>query len=164
MVVVAGFLLLSTLALGLACRLNFGKGLPNYLNFQEPIEGVDFAPVYPDGENPDMVDFKNPYDDIEKIDFPSSGGRNLSVNFSAQQGQQGIDSAYPNAGGLRSPERAMPATHIRDGSISTLNSQLGPQVGHSLVRTNTQESHSSQNSFGSTSSRPTVMAKRWVIE
>ncbi|KIJ45710.1 hypothetical protein M422DRAFT_207072 [Sphaerobolus stellatus SS14] len=170
MAILSGLLLLGTLGLGLACRLNFGKGLPTYLNVQEPIEGIDFAPVYPDGKDPEMGDYKS---DMEKIDFPSSGGGNESVNFATQQGSgdYSYGNGYPGSLGsfgsiagtgsdaLRSPERVAYPTHLRSGSVSS---------GH-LSRTDTQSSHGSQNSIssmGSTGSRGAKigMGKRWVIE
>lgn len=52
------FLTVVAFVLGVICRYNFGKGLPRYLNAQEPLPGDDFTPVY----NSDM----------EKIDFPSN--------------------------------------------------------------------------------------------
>lgn len=47
-------------ALGVACRINFGKGLPRYLDAHEQLsEGPDFAPV-------------NIGKDVEKVNFPST--------------------------------------------------------------------------------------------
>jgi hypothetical protein len=61
----AGALLTSTLLLGIACRLNFGKGLPNYLGQFELGQGQE-----PHWEPADDKSF---YDhDVEKLaDFPS---------------------------------------------------------------------------------------------
>ncbi|KAK0506038.1 hypothetical protein EDD18DRAFT_1373163 [Armillaria luteobubalina] len=44
--------------LGIICRFNFGKGLPRYLDAQEPLPGDDFTAVYSS--------------DIEKVQFPSN--------------------------------------------------------------------------------------------
>ncbi|THU91634.1 hypothetical protein K435DRAFT_840922 [Dendrothele bispora CBS 962.96] len=52
------FLTLLAFILGLVCRYNFGKGLPRYLQAQEPLPGDDFSPI----TNPD---------DIEKVAFPT---------------------------------------------------------------------------------------------
>jgi len=58
--VAAAFLLLAALALGITCRLNFGQGLPRYLNARHPdANGLTFVPV----------DSKL-YDE-EKVEFPS---------------------------------------------------------------------------------------------
>ncbi|KAG2008745.1 hypothetical protein CC2G_014139 [Coprinopsis cinerea AmutBmut pab1-1] len=38
-------LLVFTIALGILCRINFGKGLAGYLDVSEALEGADFTPV-----------------------------------------------------------------------------------------------------------------------
>ncbi|KAG8220055.1 hypothetical protein J3R82DRAFT_1072 [Butyriboletus roseoflavus] len=60
------FLTLLSFILGIICRFNFGKGLPHYLNAQEPIEG-DFEPVI--------------FGDPEKVAFPSNNEPTFSVAF-----------------------------------------------------------------------------------
>ncbi|KZT06306.1 uncharacterized protein LAESUDRAFT_737029 [Laetiporus sulphureus 93-53] len=55
---------LVTLILGVCCRVNFGKGLPRYLNAQEPISDDDFLPT--------AVETKGS-EDVEKAHFPSDG-------------------------------------------------------------------------------------------
>ncbi|KAK0198499.1 hypothetical protein F5146DRAFT_1019831 [Armillaria mellea] len=51
-------LTVTALVLGIICRFNFGKGLPRYLDAQEPLPGDDFTAVYSS--------------DIEKVQFPSN--------------------------------------------------------------------------------------------
>lgn len=99
MSVAAGVLIISTSGLALACRLNFGKGLPQYLNSQEPIDGVDFTPVFPDDHN------EKAEKDIEKVDFPSFD--RASSTFSVLEERVS----------LRVPERA--AHHQRAESNSS---------------------------------------------
>jgi len=56
MAVASVLLTLASFILGVVCRYNFGKGLPRYLNAQEPLAGDDFVPVG---------------SDMEKVAFPS---------------------------------------------------------------------------------------------
>ncbi|EJD04260.1 uncharacterized protein FOMMEDRAFT_133567 [Fomitiporia mediterranea MF3/22] len=63
-------LTLLTLVLGILCRINFGKGLPRYLNAEEPLPD-NFEPVVAKGQM---------YDDEEKVEFPS--GRAALPTFS----------------------------------------------------------------------------------
>lgn len=51
-------LTLTAFILGIMCRFNFGKGLPLYLDAQEPLPGEDFTSVYTS--------------DVEKVHFPSN--------------------------------------------------------------------------------------------
>ncbi|TDL28868.1 hypothetical protein BD410DRAFT_738658 [Rickenella mellea] len=54
-------LIISTLILGIMCRLNFGKGLPRYLKGQEPLDDEFSSDNGSD-------------DDSEKVSFPSANG------------------------------------------------------------------------------------------
>ncbi|KAH8120511.1 hypothetical protein DFH11DRAFT_1757718 [Phellopilus nigrolimitatus] len=69
------FLTLITVVLGLMCRVNFGKGLPRYLNAEEPLSD-DFIPA---------VSKKQRYEDEEKIEFPS--GRAALPSYSVAFGR-----------------------------------------------------------------------------
>ena len=169
MAVISVLLLLATLGLGLACRLNFGKGLPSYLNFQESVDGVDFAPVYPDLKDPEMGDYK------EKVDFPSSGGSRSSDNFADQQTYGGYGNGYNAGYGSYTSQGTAPSY----GSQRTDNRTEGVRSPESvayltslthaaLTRTDTQSSHVSQNSVSSLGSNISngrnAIGKRWVIE
>ncbi|KAL5535245.1 hypothetical protein ACEPAF_3339 [Sanghuangporus sanghuang] len=70
MTVASVALTLSTLVIGILCRINFGKGLPRYLNAEEALPD-NFEPVTPRGQV---------YDD-EKVEFPS--GRAALPTYSA---------------------------------------------------------------------------------
>ncbi|KAL5534527.1 hypothetical protein ACEPAG_990 [Sanghuangporus baumii] len=70
MTVASVALTLLTLVIGILCRINFGKGLPRYLNAEEPLPD-NFEPVTPQGQV---------YDD-EKVEFPS--GRAALPTYSA---------------------------------------------------------------------------------
>ncbi|GJJ09564.1 hypothetical protein Clacol_003787 [Clathrus columnatus] len=72
MVCVSGTLMLTTLVLGIICRLNFGKGLTRYLGVLEPLN---------EGEYPDM-EINSP----EKVDFPDLS-RSSSVSSGADRFQ-----------------------------------------------------------------------------
>jgi hypothetical protein len=122
MSIAAGILVACTLGLGLACRLNFGKGLTQYLNIQEPADGVDFAPVVPDGRGEKSLD-------PEKVDFPCFDGH--SPTYPA------FNQTY---GDLRVPDKVV--YHERATSKSSLTSTH-------LARTDTSTSDTSQGSTDS---------------
>lgn len=136
--VLAGALLLLTLCLGFACRLNFGKGLPRYLNAMEPLDGDDFIPVFSE---------KGLDNDPEKVEFPSTG-RPIPT-FSATFGK---GSEVPVPSHMQFQQfRVDPITRSASSSSSTSGTD-----GH-LARNDSkgsQMSHNSSNSVG----------KRWVIE
>ncbi|KDQ54504.1 hypothetical protein JAAARDRAFT_38175 [Jaapia argillacea MUCL 33604] len=46
MTVTSFIFLVASFALGIWCRVNFGKGLAHYLQVQEALDGADFTPVY----------------------------------------------------------------------------------------------------------------------
>ncbi|KAI0032489.1 hypothetical protein K488DRAFT_12331, partial [Vararia minispora EC-137] len=66
MMVVGVTLIIICFIVGIFCRLNFGRGLPHYLNAEEPLPGDDFVRVIPDE--------KRAQSDPEKIDFPTNFG------------------------------------------------------------------------------------------
>lgn len=119
MSVAVGILIVFTLGLALACRLNFGKGLPQYLNAQEPVDGVDFTPVFPSAYN------EKSERDPEKVDFPSFN--HSPSTFSVME--KGVS--------LRVPEKA---AHQRAESNSTMASTL-------LVRTDSNSTQSSKKAM-----------------
>ncbi|KAF8488183.1 hypothetical protein JB92DRAFT_3085440 [Gautieria morchelliformis] len=147
MAVVSGALMIISFILGVACRCNFGKGLPRYLNAEDPLEGESFQPVFPEKWGFD--------DDPEKVDFPSSDGRAVPT-FSAAFG--------------KGPEVPRP-THMKFGrsrgeyiARPMSSSTMGSAKNGVLARTESRGSQMSYKSDTSTSSRPTDMGKRWVIE
>ncbi|KIK99777.1 hypothetical protein PAXRUDRAFT_822394 [Paxillus rubicundulus Ve08.2h10] len=66
------FLTLISFILGVVCRINFGHGLPRYLNPRGPLPGDDFEPVT----------FGS---DLEKVAFPSSNKPTFSATFGLGQ-------------------------------------------------------------------------------
>ncbi|KAF5332053.1 hypothetical protein D9758_016561 [Tetrapyrgos nigripes] len=46
MTIVSYVLTVATTALGIVCRIHFGRGLPEFLKEKDELEGADFAPVY----------------------------------------------------------------------------------------------------------------------
>lgn len=160
MAVVSGTLMIVTFILGVACRFNFGKGLPRYLNAEEPLEGNDFTPVFPE-----QRDF---YDDPEKVDFPSSNGRPIPT-FSATFGK-GSEVPRPTQmhfGPSRGPGKDMyggtQVSHQRGESIA--RSVSSSTSGSHLARTDTRDSQMTYNSESSINSgRTNILGKRWVIE
>lgn len=60
-------LLIASLALGVVCRMNFGKGLAQYLHAESTLESLNFAPdsfTHDDDKDKDMKDFLE-FDDIK---------------------------------------------------------------------------------------------------
>ncbi|KAF9229606.1 hypothetical protein BS17DRAFT_743880 [Gyrodon lividus] len=134
------FLTLVSFILGIICRINFGKGLPRYLNAQELMPSDGFEPVT-FGSDP------------EKVAFPSGDKPTFSATFGL---------------GQRIPQTFMPSTSQRFAQPMRMSSQSSLQQP-SPVKTRTSNplyrypSHSSVNSSVSTDSRSTEY-KRWVIE
>jgi hypothetical protein len=102
-------LTLAAFVLGMICRINFGKGLPRYLNTQDYYEKDDS--IY-DNANGDM-------DDVEKVDFPSfflasgPGAPNNTTEMAPSILQVGVRS--PSPAHIRSPE--WPQNQTRNGDI-----------------------------------------------
>lgn len=138
MAVVSGALVVITFILGLLCRFNFGKGLPQYLNAEEPLEGEDFVPVYPE---------KIYDDDPEKVEFPSYG--HSVPTFSAIYGK-----------GIEVPKPTYEPGHSHGRSItrSVSSHSTGSMKDVQLTRTASETSHISH------SSTSTDIGKRWIIE
>jgi len=177
--IASGSVLLTLVAfiLGVICRLNFGKGLPRYLNAQELI---------PDERVPDPFKLSiNDYDP-EKVDFPSDVIPTFSVAFGSEDEVPPPNQMF--AGRQRGPrfynETMEPFENQTHSKIvgpishnkSPSSSSLGLKYHASLVRHNTHDSQSgrsmssksettvarqgSQSSQSSTQSNP----DRWVIE
>ncbi|KZT74909.1 hypothetical protein DAEQUDRAFT_720098 [Daedalea quercina L-15889] len=145
-----------TLALGIVCRINFGKGLPRYLSAEEPLsDGDDFLAT--------TVESKGGKD-VEKVAFPST---NTLVPTYMGPNFEHIEPA-PRAMGPRffnsslqpfEPQSdAPPAYGMPYGSGSPMSSRTVVGEGNSLKRTPTNSSRVSSGSNDSTRS------KRWVIE
>jgi len=150
MAVVSGALMVITFILGLICRFNFGKGLPRYLSAEEPLEGEDFLPVFPEKCRFD--------DDPEKVEFPSSNGRSVPT-FSATFGK-GIEVPKPTRIQF-GPSRVKSLTRSVSSSSSSSTSSMKDVY---LTRMESRSSEMSHNSDSSTTSQRTDMGKRWVIE
>jgi hypothetical protein len=144
MAVISGVLMIISFILGVACRCNFGKGLPRYLNAEGPVEGEDFQPVFPEKWGFD--------DDPEKVDFPSSG--HAVPTFSATFGK-GLEVPRPTH--MKFDSRGYVARPLSSSTMDSVKDSA-------LARTETRGSQTSHKSASSTSSRPTDMGKRWVIE
>lgn len=174
-------LTLMAFILGVICRLNFGKGLPRYLNAQELI---------PDERVPDPFKSSTNDYDPEKVDFPSDVIPTFSVAFGLgdevpppnqmftgrQRGPRFYNETMEPFENQTHSKIARPISHNK----SLSSSSLGPEhhAPHaSLVRYNTRDSQRSGRSMGSKSE--TTVARqgsqssqsstqsnpdRWVIE
>ncbi|KAK7440053.1 hypothetical protein VKT23_017304 [Stygiomarasmius scandens] len=79
MTIVSYVLIVVTTALGLICRLHFGKGLPQFLRETEDLEGVDFTPVYISTDIPSSPDEKTSRSEIHSaVELPKSTYQSLT--------------------------------------------------------------------------------------
>lgn len=157
MAIVSGTLMVFTLILGLACRFNFGKGLPHYLSSQEPLDGDDFTSVYPDthGGNPS---------DPEKVDYPSI--EHIVPTFSAAFERAGdpLRPADIHSNLSRGPEGMFRQQSEQVNSVMrslSTSSSMVPEVH--LARSDTQSSVTTNNTNSNTGS-DSNRTRRWVIE
>ncbi|KAF9243845.1 hypothetical protein BU15DRAFT_71961 [Melanogaster broomeanus] len=142
------FLTLVSFILGIICRINFGKGLPQCLNAQGPLPGDDFEPVT-FGSDP------------EKVAFPSSDNPTFSVAFGSEQqipplSQTPAPSTWQRA--VRSMRMSSQSSLQRPSPVKTR-----PPSAYTFSSLHRYPSHSSVNSSVSADS-PSTEYKRWVIE
>jgi len=173
------FLTLITLIVGLVCRINFGKGLPRYLNAQEPLDDENTPPAY------------TPYSfsDPEKVEFPTARGG--IPTFSAAFGRG--DEVPPPSQMKFGPAKLGPRFFNPDAepfeqqrgdedarSVSSFGTtyQTAPSAPRESVRSveavnfNTTQlsrtistgSQRSVESYKTTGSFDSMKSKRWVIE
>jgi len=135
-----------SLVSGIVCRLNFGKGLPQYLNAEEP-----------QAEN---VSVTSP-SSIEKVNFPAyeESNSNSSAPFPAPL-EVSFPMGYPSARqqeapitNLHSPVRAGSHSNGSQTLIRQGSDKSEPSIRHSIFSNSTDGSN---DSFG--------RAKRWIIE
>jgi len=143
-----------TLALGIVCRINFGKGLPRYLNAEEPLsDGDDFLPA--------AVESKGGKD-VEKVDFPSTNilvPTYMDPCLDREPTARAMGPRFFNSS-LQpfEPQPDAPPMYSAHGSASPISSRTAVAETNSLKRTPTNSSNASSGSNHSTRS------KRWVIE
>ncbi|KAJ7169468.1 hypothetical protein C8R46DRAFT_897285 [Mycena filopes] len=129
------FLTLMSFALGVTCRLNFGKGLLRYLNAQESLPGDDFVPITRGG------------DDMEKVAFPSNEkpvptysatfGSGSEVPVPSQMFRPG-----PQLGPRFFNSSAEPFERRPNSNASNASSPISPPMA-ALTRTSSKESYQS---------------------
>lgn len=142
------FLTLVSFILGVVCRINFGHGLPRYLNPQGPMPGDDFEPVT----------FGS---DLEKVAFPSSDKPTFSVTFGSGQqvhspAQMFVPSTWQR---VARPMRMSTQSSLQQPSPA----KTRPSPDGTSNPLHRYPSHSSVNSSMSTDSR-SIESKRWAIE
>jgi len=148
MVVIALGLLTVTFALGIVCRLNFGKGLPQYLTSMDPLPDDDFVSAMPDGYGEDPEKFAFPSDEVaiptfsmayggkgETVPPPTqmhlahTGGRhNSPIDTSMTMSRSSINSASSVTPSQRTPE-SHNAPSILGRHDSTASGRSGRSVG-----------------------------------
>ncbi|KAH9937396.1 uncharacterized protein B0H18DRAFT_867070 [Fomitopsis serialis] len=139
-----------TLALGIVCRINFGKGLPRYLNAEEPLsDGDDFLPS--------AVESKGGKD-VEKVEFPSTDilvPTYIDPRLDREPTTRAMGPRFFNSSTQPfEPQPDAPPMY----SASPMSSRTAVAEINSLKRTSTNSSNASSGSDHSTRS------KRWVIE
>jgi hypothetical protein len=172
------FLTVLAFVLGIVCRMNFGKGLPRYLNAQEPLPGDDFAPVT-HGTDPEKVEFPSNHQPIPTFSAAFGKGSEVPVPsqmFPAQMGPRFFRSAQPFDSRSTSPIPAPSMAYTRS-SIASDDSPTD-EGAPGIMRSNTRASDTSFHSVASyykysDDERPsrsgsvsgqTMQGKRWVIE
>lgn len=155
---VSVLLALVTLFLGIVCRVNFGKGLPRYLNAQEPLPDDDFLPT--------VVDSKLG-EDVEKAAFPSNDLPIPTYNSFAFGSQQAAAPPSPTPYGPRQlgprffnsnlepfePQPGTPPVYSPRADISVMSSRTAVGDSQSLKRSGSNISDASS-----------MQSRRWVIE
>ncbi|KAI9462320.1 hypothetical protein BJY52DRAFT_1203155 [Lactarius psammicola] len=162
MATLSAVLAITVLVVGIMCRMNFNKGLPNYLNAQEPLSDDTFIQARP-AEG-------NAYD--EKVDFPST--EHPVPTFSATF-EPSTETRAPGQMGLQKAPRFFGRSAAPLVQHVDIESATGPSAVHptspervysgstrSLFRAGSQHSTSSSSSTVTTES--TIGRSRWVIE
>lgn len=168
MAVSSGILIVATFLLGVACRINFGKGLPRYLNAEEALEGNDFTPIFHE---------KLEYgDDPETVHFPSSRDRpvpTFSVAFGSgpevpkpTQMRFGPSHAPRSGDGTEVSHQEFEQQHGRFVARPLSSSSRGLGIVEApLARTDTGGSlMTHESSISLSNGRLNPIGKRWMIE
>jgi len=104
-------LTLITFVLGLICRVNFGKGLPRYLNAEELLPGEDM----------DATKERNPFvSSSEKIAFPSARGPIPTFSVAFGKGSDVPPPSRMQFGSSRSAVALPDETHARESRTTSL--------------------------------------------
>ncbi|EJD55308.1 hypothetical protein AURDEDRAFT_155545 [Auricularia subglabra TFB-10046 SS5] len=150
MTVVAGLLLAATLALGIACRLNFGKGLPGYLNQMEIGNEPAWEPAH-EKISPYAYD-----DDEEKlVQFPSTQESPIPTFSAAFGGPEGLERLRSMQAPMSRPAPGI-SMHARGGSNGgSMDFQSGlPSRPNAVVTITRSVSTSSRSTVSPTGQQP----------
>ncbi|KZT22145.1 hypothetical protein NEOLEDRAFT_1150266 [Neolentinus lepideus HHB14362 ss-1] len=160
------FLTLMTFILGVICRMNFGKGLPRYLNAQEPLPGDNFGSdektdeekvAFP-GQNVPIPTFSAAFGSGNEVPPPSQmfAPRQMGPRFYAH-----ANAPFNSASSMSSTQVPSPV-HARQVSNASSTWYTG---GAALSRNDSRGSERSYTSQSSGhSSDRTTGGKRWLIE
>jgi len=129
--------------LGIVCRLNFGKGLPQYLKGEESLGEKDSIPRSPD---------------TEKVAFPTN---ERHISTLAESPPSEVE-APPQTGYYPLPQLQGTPTVTVPSSLHTREPSIG---SHIPLRQDSQKSNgSARYSFRSQSTDGVARASRWIIE
>ncbi|OCH96709.1 hypothetical protein OBBRIDRAFT_787278 [Obba rivulosa] len=152
-----------TFVVGVICLFNFGKGLPRYLQAQEPLADDDFAPGVM-GEKADMEKAEFPSNDLPIPTFSAAFGSGSEVpppsqmRFGPPGRQKGPRFFNQSLEPFEAPSDAPPY------SVNEASSYDSKSGDSALNRSDSGSSYRSDvSSEGSTSDHST-RSKRWVIE
>ncbi|KAH9853099.1 hypothetical protein C2E23DRAFT_823292 [Lenzites betulinus] len=147
MTTAAVLLTVVVLVLGIVCRINFGKGLPRYLNAQEELPEDDYTTP---GEKADS----------EKVAFPSNDLPIPTFSVAFGSGQE-----VPPPSQMRFAPRQMgPRFYSGSTDSNPFDTPIGSDGSASPPPLYRQNSRSSQHSQSSVQSAGSQRSKRWVIE
>ncbi|KDQ54861.1 hypothetical protein JAAARDRAFT_37975 [Jaapia argillacea MUCL 33604] len=174
-----------TFILAIVCRMNFGKGLPRYLNAEQPLPGDDFISV---------TQTREVQSDVEKVAFPSSdtaiptysaafgSGQNVpipsqmfptrtlgprfynpsNVPFDPQPGAALV--AAPSLAHTRSPSGVIGGSLPQYADLVRSGSQNSERSLSSVGNTESNASHQRTESQASVKSEFSMTGRRWIIE
>jgi len=130
--------------LGIVCRLNFGKGLPQYLKGERSLDDKDSIPRSPS--------------DTEKVAFPTN---ERPISTLAESLPSAVE-APPQTGFYPLPQSQGAPTVTVPSNLHTREPSTG---SHVPIRQVSQKSNgSARYSFRSQSTDSVTRASRWIIE
>jgi hypothetical protein len=163
-VTLSAILAIMDLIVGIMCRLNFDKGLPNHLHAQEPLSEAEDTFIQARSAE------GNAYD--EKFDFPSTEYPvpTFSVTFEPSTktrapGQMGLQMGprFFNQSAALFVQRADIESATGPSAVRPMSPENDSGSTRSLVRGGSQHSTSSSSST-MTTTESTVGQSRWVID
>jgi len=156
LLVIVGFVV------GVMCRLNFNKGLANYLNAESPIRGDSFIQTTPENPSDEKFDFPSTRHPIPT--FSATLGPNDKGPFSSQMGFQAGPRFFNQSAASFDPQVDIESVAGSSPGRSVSPETVSVDSTYSLSREGSQRSTSSYASSTVAINGPSVGQPRWVIE